>query len=125
MKKQFLIWLTAKHTKTQNNNDDKYIIRNHTCVKTLDKSFVDKKNTLKCKELELPVFSTQKNDNTTEAKIEFKKIMSITYCCQRMLVSTGKFVNVLRNRISIIVVTNAPCKCPCVFVNVANTHFKI
>ena len=44
-----------------------------------------------------------------EAKIELKNEMSITYCWQHILVSTDKFDNVLRNRISIIMATNAPC----------------
>ena len=63
------------------------------------------------------------NDNTMEAKIEFINEMNITYCWQRIVVSNGKFDNVLRNRISIIVVTNAPCKVLCVFAKVANTHY--
>ena len=49
--------------------------------------------------------------------------MSITCCWQRILASTGKFDNVLRNRISIIVVTNDPCKVLCVFPKVANNHY--
>ena len=46
----------------------------------------------------------QENDNIMEAKIEF------TFHWQHILVSTGKFDNVLRNGISTIMVTNAPCK---------------
>ena len=45
-----------------------------------------------------------------EAKLEFKNEMSVTFCGQHILVSTGKFDNVLRNQISIIMETNAPCK---------------
>ena len=49
--------------------------------------------------------------------------MSITYCWQRIPVSSGKFDIVRRNRISMIVVTNAACKVLCVFAKVANTHY--
>ena len=52
----------------------------------------------------------QENDNTMEAKIEFMSEMSVTFCGQHILVSTGKFDSVLRNRISIIMLTNTPCK---------------
>ena len=45
-----------------------------------------------------------------KAKIKFKNEMSVTFCGQHILVSTGKFDNVLRNQVSIIMVTNAPCK---------------
>ena len=45
-----------------------------------------------------------------KAKIEFKNEMSVTFCGQHIHVSTGKFDIVLRNQVSIIMVTNAPCK---------------
>ena len=52
----------------------------------------------------------QENDNIMEAKIEFMSEMSVTFCGQHILVSTGKFDNVLRNQIYIIMLTNIPCK---------------
>ena len=45
-----------------------------------------------------------------KAKIKFKNEISVTFCRQHILVSTGKFDNVLRNQVSIITVTNAPRK---------------
>ena len=67
----------------------------------------------------------QENYNIMEAKIEFMSEMSVTFCGQHILVSTGKFDSVLRNWISIIMLTNTPCKVLWVFAKVANTHFKI